>query len=213
MTTPRTCTICGKEFKTNYPHKKTCGAPECVAKQKYAQERQWNQENPRCVICRKPLTSSKQKLTCSPECHKQHKVRYNRMARNSPAVTGTCVICGKQFQTHNPKQRKTCGASECVKRNSNQCNRDKRAGNIRPTVTYIPTEHIRDIPGTWNEAQPVKHDSRPPEQIAAKTTKTPAGRIKCIRTNSVYLEGHYYNASYIRQDIKHGYVSEKDFQL
>lgn len=37
--------------------------------------------------------------------------------------------------------------------------------------------------------------------------------VKCIKENSVYAEGHYYNESYVRADIRAGLVPEEAFAL
>ena len=140
----RTCVVCGKEFTTWLPQKKTC-SEECKATWgkerdkgrkrdgKKDEERERERQHERWIKRRYGSEEAYQKYLTEREQEKRERERQKlieeeekelrrnkrkaeaekRMAQREAQKEknhrfGTCVVCGKGFETYNPKQKTCC---------------------------------------------------------------------------------------------------------
>lgn len=129
----RVCKVCGKPFITVFPHAITC-SKECSAINR--------KERDNCRYSHDSYIKSKygseekhQKYLEQVKEKKRHerkkRIELKKKEKEARKIHGICCVCGKPFETFNPKQ-KTC-SKECGRKLQN-AHKDKR----------IPKEQIVD---------------------------------------------------------------------
>lgn len=139
----RKCVICGKTFTTPFPQAITCGSEECKEenkRRKWRQRARTSEEEHEYYIRRKYgsedayaeyLNVVKLKKLRNIEKRAEQK----RREKEARKIHGTCCVCGKPFETFNPKQ-KTC-SKECGKKleYANKSNRIPKEQIIDKDIT------------------------------------------------------------------------------
>lgn len=124
------CIVCGKVFTTWLPQKKTC-SDECKAVHKKerdkgrdrSRKRTPEEEHERWIIRRYGSEENYQKWLAEQEALKQKRERERLAEKESHHCYGECVVCGKTFETYNPRQKtcsKTCGRRYANARKQNR---------------------------------------------------------------------------------------------
>lgn len=123
----RTCLVCGKEFTTWLPQKKTC-SKECSVEWKKKRDkgrkrtgtskRTPEQEHDRWIKRRYGSEEAHQAYLKECEAKKQAQMEQTRLRRlaekEAKRIYGECAVCGKPFWTYNP-MGKTC-STKCSKK-------------------------------------------------------------------------------------------------
>lgn len=119
----RTCVVCGKEFTTWLPQKKTC-SEECKATwgkerdkrrkrdSKKDEERERERQHKRWINNRYGSEEAYQKYLQEKQESKERKLAENQAKKEANRRISNCIVCGREFETYNPKQKtccKTCG--------------------------------------------------------------------------------------------------------
>ena len=124
------CIVCGKTFKTWLPQKKTC-SDECKTIHKKERDkgrgrsRKLTSEEQHAQWIRRRYGSEDnyQKWLAEQEALKQKRERERLAEKESHHCYGECVVCGKTFETYNPRQKtcsKTCGRRYANARKQNR---------------------------------------------------------------------------------------------
>lgn len=111
------CVVCGKTFATWNPNKKTC-SDECKRcnKNRRRGKRTPEQEHARWVIRQYGSEEAYQQHLAEKEKKIQEQMKQTRLRKEQERAErlaknhriGTCVVCGKTFETYNPMQKTCC---------------------------------------------------------------------------------------------------------
>ena len=128
------CIVCGKVFTTWFPQKKTCSEGcknynATVVKRERdrirSRYRKITPEEQHAQWIRRRYGSEEnyQKWLAEQEALKQKRERERLAEKESHHCYGECVVCGKTFETYNPRQKtcsKTCGRRYANARKQNR---------------------------------------------------------------------------------------------
>ena len=130
----RVCVVCGKPFTTPFPYAITC-SKECSRKRKAARRKTPEQEHEKYIRRKYGSKAGYQKYLEAVKQKKEQECRERaerkKKEKEARKIHGTCCVCGKPFETFNPKQKTCC--KECGRKLQN-ARKDKR----------IPKEQIVD---------------------------------------------------------------------
>ena len=133
----RTCLVCGKEFTTWRPQKKTC-SKECGVEWKKKRDkgrkrtgtskRTPEQEHERWINRRYGSEENYQKWLAEQEALKQKREQERLAEKEARHRYGECVVCGKTFETYNSRQKtcsKACSKKLAYARKQNRIPKDQ----------------------------------------------------------------------------------------
>lgn len=117
----KTCIVCGKEFVTTLPQKKTCSDEckriNCKEKQRErSKRRELSPEATHRKYIRQRYGSEEnyQKYLAEEARKKQQQQVQLEAEKEASRIHGICIVCGNEFETFNPSQKTCC--KECGKK-------------------------------------------------------------------------------------------------
>lgn len=135
----KTCIICGRPFKTTLPHQLTC-SKECSVEHSHGRKRRTPEQEHERYIRRKYGTEAKrieylEEKERQAERDRIKRAEAQKAEKKSRMLHKGCVVCGKEFETYNPKQRTCCAECSRKLRNARKQRRIPQSQMIDKDIT------------------------------------------------------------------------------